>query len=146
MARLGVKPAISISHSHGIAVAMASLEPKTHVGIDIETLDRPASHYESLAFRDEERKMLSQVPPARHDEWALRLWTAKEAVSKALGQGFHQGLHSLHITGFDEQSGKVKIELGEALAKMFPKQRGKSIQTVTARNGNLAVATTLLTD
>ena len=146
MDRLGIQPVISISHSHGIAVGMASLDPKTHVGIDIETLDRPASHYESLAFRDEERKMLAQVPAARHDEWALRLWTAKEAVSKALGQGFHQGLHSLHITSFDEHSGKVKLELGETLAAMFPNQRSKTISTLTARTGNLAVATAVLTD
>jgi phosphopantetheine--protein transferase-like protein len=141
--QLGVHPSVSITHSHGIAAAAATLTPGAHVGIDIETVDRPASHYESIAFREEERKMLAQLPPNRHDEWALRLWTAKEAVSKALGQGFHQGLHSLHITAFDMESGRVDLELADALATVFPALRGRKLSAFTSRDAGLAVATTV---
>ncbi len=145
MARLGIQPSISITHSHGIAAAAATLKPHAHVGIDIETLDRPASHYENLAFREEERRMLALTSPERHNEWALRLWTAKEAVSKALGQGFHQGLHSLHILGFDPATGHVQLALSEALSAMFPALRGKSVTAITASDGKLAVAAAVLT-
>ncbi len=138
--RLDLHPSISITHSHGIAAAVASVGPAVQVGIDIETTDRPASHYEKLAFREEERQMLARVPSAQHDEWALRLWTAKEAVSKALGQGFHQGLHSLHIVSFDEASGLVELELAQGLASLFPNLRGRVIQATTGREANLAFA------
>ena len=144
MERLGVQPTISITHSHGIAAAMASLDPRARVGIDIETLERPASHYEKLAFREEERAMLAKVPADRHDEWALRLWTAKEAVSKALGQGFHQGLHSLHITNFDMETGHIELQLSDVLVTMFLELAGKKIVAVTARDTKLAVATAVI--
>ena len=145
MQRLGVKPSISITHSHGVAAAVASLDPRARVGIDIETLDRPASHYEKLAFRDQERAMLTErVAAGQHDEWALRLWTAKEAVSKALGQGFHQGLHSLHITNFDKATGQVELELSDALVAMFPELAGKKVFAMTQRDARLAVATAII--
>jgi len=141
---LNVHPQISITHTHGIAAAIATLQPHSRVGIDIEDSGRVASNYEKLAFREEERKMLAGVAPDRHNEWALRLWTAKEALSKALGQGFHQGLHSLHITGFDVSSGSVEIELADALAALFPGLRGKKLNAHTSIQGKLSVATALL--
>lgn len=144
MERLQVKPSISITHSHGVAAAVASLDPQARVGIDIETLDRPASHYEKLAFREEERAMLATVSSDQHDEWALRLWTAKEAVSKALGQGFHQGLHSLHITNFDVATGRVELELSDVLVAMFPELGGKKIIAVTGRDSKLATAASVI--
>ncbi len=144
MDRLAVRPSISITHSHGVAAAIASLAPGIRVGIDVETLERPASHYEKLAFRDQERAMLAKVSPASHDEWALRLWTAKEAVSKALGQGFHQGLHSLHITNFDIDSGRIELELSDVLVAMFPDLTGRKLIALTRRDGHVAVATAVI--
>ena len=88
--------------------------------------------------------MLANLPASQHDEWALRLWTAKEAVSKALGQGFHQGLHSLHITGFDTQSGSVDLTLGDGLRALFPALAGRKLTAITGRDNNLAVATAVI--
>jgi phosphopantetheinyl transferase len=142
--RLRVQPSISITHSHGIAAALATLEPGSHPGIDIET-QREAKHFESIAFRDDEREMLGRkVAADRHDEWAIRLWTAKEAVSKALGQGFHQGLHSLHITDFDGAAGTVDLKLSNELAALFPHFAGKKLIAHTGLRGSLAFTTALL--
>jgi acyl transferase domain-containing protein/phosphopantetheinyl transferase len=142
--RLRVQPSISITHSHGIAAALATLEPGSHPGIDIET-QREAKHFESIAFRDDEREMLGRkVAADRRDEWAIRLWTAKEAVSKALGQGFHQGLHSLHITDFDGAAGTVDLKLSNELAALFPHFAGKKLIAHTGLRGSLAFATALL--
>jgi acyl transferase domain-containing protein/phosphopantetheinyl transferase len=135
---------ISLTHSHGVAAAIASIQPGTHVGIDIEAAGRNAENYEKLAFREEERQMLAGLAPDKHNEWALRLWTAKEALSKALGQGFHQGLHSLHITGFDLSSGFVKMQLADALAVLFPALKGKELSAWTSIQGKLSVATAML--
>ncbi len=144
MDRLHVKPSISITHSHGIAAAMATLEPGAHPGIDIET-KREARHFEAIAFREDERALLASKAPAdRHDEWALRLWTAKEAVSKALGQGFHQGLHSLHITGFDTAKETVDLKLSPELAPLFPAFAEKKLTAHTGLRGLLSFAAAVL--
>ena len=140
MARLNVKPAISITHSHGIAAAAATLTPGAMVGIDIEMAGRHAEHFERIAFREEERAWLQKLPAAQHDEWALRLWTAKEAASKALGQGFHQGLHALHMAAADTLSGKVDLQISGALESMFPKLIGKTIAAHSERDGSLMAA------
>ena len=142
--RLRVRPAISITHSHGIAAALATLAPDSHPGIDIETA-REAKHFESIAFRADELELLRRkAPTERHDEWALRLWTAKEAVSKALGQGFHQGLHSLHITDFDLAGETVDLQLSPELAALFPAFAAKKLTAHTGLRGSLTFATALL--
>jgi phosphopantetheine--protein transferase-like protein len=138
-------PQISITHSHGVAAAIATLQTNQRVGIDIESVGRAAEHFEKIAFREEERQMLSRLSPDKHNEWALRLWTAKEALSKALGQGFHQGLHSLQITGFDLANGTVEMELADALAVLFPALKGKQLSAHTSIQGQLSVATAILT-
>jgi len=140
--RLGVKPVISITHSHGIAAAAATLDRGSMIGIDMELAGRTADSYERLAFREQERDWLGKLPATEHDEWALRLWTAKEAVSKALGQGFHQGLHSLHVEVTDFQAGTVEIELSNGLAAMFPHLAGRKIQARTERDGEVMTAAT----
>jgi acyl transferase domain-containing protein/phosphopantetheinyl transferase len=143
--RLNVLPQISITHSHGVAAAIATVQANQRVGIDIEVVGRAAENFEKIAFREEERGMLAGLPPDKHNEWALRLWTAKEALSKALGQGFHQGLHSLHITGFDLAKGTVEMELADALTALFPALKGKKLSAHTSIQGQLSVATAILT-
>jgi phosphopantetheinyl transferase len=143
-ARLNVHPHISITHTHGVAAAIASLQSGSRVGIDIEEAGRAAENYEKIAFREEERKMLAALGPDHHNAWALRLWTAKEALSKALGQGFHQGLHSLHITGFDLSAGGVEMQLADTLAALFPSLKGRTFTAQTSIQGKFSVATAIL--
>jgi acyl transferase domain-containing protein/phosphopantetheinyl transferase len=143
--RLNLHPQISLTHSHGVAAAIATLKANQRVGIDIESAGRAAENFERIAFREEEQQMLAGLAPGKHNEWALRLWTAKEALSKALGQGFHQGLHSLHITGFDLAKGSVEMEIADALAVLFPALKGKKLSAHTSIQGQLSVATAILT-
>ena len=43
-------------------------------------------------------RLLTALPPDLRQEWALRMWCAKEAVGKALGRGLSAGLLAFHVT------------------------------------------------
>jgi len=78
-------PNISLSHSNGVAVAVASEAP---LGIDLERADRDVSGILHDFATQEEQAALAELTAGEPDgEWALRLWCAKEAASKAHGTG-----------------------------------------------------------
>ncbi|GAB3032607.1 4'-phosphopantetheinyl transferase superfamily protein [Oleiagrimonas citrea] len=82
------------SHSRDIAlIAIARSLPQ--LGIDVEA-SRPRPRALQLAqrfFAASEHEQLAALPAASQQTAFLRLWTAKEAVLKALGEGLRYGLH-----------------------------------------------------
>jgi phosphopantetheine--protein transferase-like protein len=70
------------------------------VGVDLECR-RTVAAVESLSLRcfsPTEHRVLMNVPQALREETFLRLWTRKEAVLKARGDGL-SGLQSIDVTG-----------------------------------------------
>ncbi len=131
IARLGVQPVISVSHSQGTAVALAALDPRQLIGIDLEHLSH-GQGFENAAFADEERRLLAAFGQDLQKEWSLRMWCAKEAAAKALGRGM-PALHALCITRADPETGMVRLELRDGLLKEFPQFREKGMTAYTAR-------------
>jgi malonyl CoA-acyl carrier protein transacylase/phosphopantetheinyl transferase len=141
--RLGIQPAISIAHSHGTAVALAALDPGQLVGIDLESLTQRREGFETIAFGPDERALLATVRQDLRQEWALRMWCAKEAVGKALGRGLSAGLQAFHITGAEIDSGVVQLELQDGALEQFPQMRGKPMIAYTAREMDFVFSTTI---
>jgi phosphopantetheinyl transferase len=141
-ARLGIQPALSISHSHGIAVALAALEPGQLVGIDLENLEQRREDFEAIAFRPDERRMLAAMPPESRQELALRMWCAKEGVAKALGRGFSPGIQAFHITRAPG-GGSFELELCDRALELFPRLRGIPLPAYTAREDGYIFSTTI---
>src|SRR5579859_5055496 len=87
------------SHSHDqalIAVARGVLP-----GVDLERL---RAHPKAVPiarryFSADETAALEALPADQRDRAFLELWTAKEAVLKAVGRGLAFGLHRLSISG-----------------------------------------------
>jgi phosphopantetheinyl transferase len=142
-ARLGIRPAISISHSHGAAVALAVLHPGQLVGIDLENLAQRRESFEAIAFRADERRMLAALPLESRQEWALRMWCAKEAVAKALGRGFSSGIQAFHILSAEPGSGVLQLELCDQALEHFPRFRGIPIPAYTGREKDYVFSTTI---
>jgi 4'-phosphopantetheinyl transferase len=88
----------NISHSHGMAAYVFSLEGQ--VGIDIETI-RQDLDIEEIAQRyfsqNEIREMQSLSAELRTEGFFL-CWTRKEAYIKARGEGLRIPLHSFEVT------------------------------------------------
>jgi phosphopantetheinyl transferase len=141
--QLKIKPAISIAHSHGTAVALAALDPRLLVGIDLETLAQRRQGFEAIAFSPEERRLLDAIEPDLRQEWAVRMWCAKEAVGKALGRGLSAGIQAFHISGVEIATGVVQVELRDAALGQFPHLRGKTLVACTAREMDFVYSTTI---
>lgn len=80
-------PCISIAHSHGVAIAIAAGAP---VGIDIERIAERDAHWLASFTTGAERRQLTAFGDAERAAWITRLWCAKEAFGKRLGQGVHR--------------------------------------------------------
>ncbi|MFI6652185.1 4'-phosphopantetheinyl transferase family protein [Streptomyces sp. NPDC050529] len=88
MLRGGHKLDFNLSHTHGHN--LLGMVRAHRIGVDVERLDRGARGLNTIVdtFAPQERHWVTQVPPGRpRDRRVLRLWTLKEAYSKALGLG-----------------------------------------------------------
>ncbi|WP_406284381.1 4'-phosphopantetheinyl transferase family protein [Streptomyces sp. NBC_00209] len=95
--RSRMRPDFNLSHTRGVnAVAVGY---GRRVGIDVERVDRTSRSRLDLfsgVFSDREQRWLGALPEERRPHALLRLWTLKEAYTKARGLGM-----SLPFDSFD---------------------------------------------
>ena len=72
-------PEISISHSKGLAAAMASFSP---CGIDLQRIDEQLLRVKEKFCSASEYKILNQMTPADEQTALTLIWCAKEAIQK----------------------------------------------------------------
>ncbi len=119
----GFMPVVSLSHSAGMAAAVAGFVaefdglPSAGVGLDIERLKPLPDGFVETAFDDSERLVFQTSGAGESNEWILRAWCAKEAIGKALGSGLIEGPRSLQITTIDRTSGLVTARAVGVLAQ-----------------------------
>lgn len=78
-------PAVSVAHSEGAAIAVAS---KASMGIDLEPVERATDAIlVDFATVAEQSLVAGLVHDSSDPTWPTRLWCAKEAAAKALGTG-----------------------------------------------------------
>lgn len=138
--RLGARPLVSITHSAGAAAAVATLDPAQLIGIDMEPMGTRPEQFDGIAFGEQERRWLAGMDHL-HEEWALRLWCAKESAAKALGQGIATVIDGLKVAHVDVDTGLVELEVTEMLARQSPDVRGKTVTARTQRKADLIVST-----
>jgi 4'-phosphopantetheinyl transferase len=92
--------AIDFNWSHSADRALIAIGHDVSLGIDIEQLrERPrALDIAERYFSADEAASLRAVVDDERAKLFLELWTAKEAVLKALGRGIAFGLHRLSIS------------------------------------------------
>jgi len=89
---------VSISHSGQFAGAVAYNGNQGRIGFDMERVEAADPALYQLAFRESEIREIETVLPALRPVAALVLWTAKEAISKALGTGLSTCLQDIELT------------------------------------------------
>lgn len=87
----------NLSHSRGGAVV--ALAHGIELGVDLERAGRRRPHAELARrfFCAAEAQHIESLPDAAREAAFLRLWTAKEAVLKAIGRGLAFGLDKLEF-------------------------------------------------
>lgn len=93
--------ALDFNWSHCADHAAVALARGLAPGIDIERLDERANalRLAQRYFHPAETAALAALPPQARSRAFLELWTAKEALLKALGRGLAFGLHRLQVSG-----------------------------------------------
>ncbi len=91
--------ALHFNLSHCRDMALIGLSRAAPIGVDVERI-RPLPDRDALiahCFSHAEQAWLARQPPDRREQNFFRLWTAKEAVLKALGSGLATPLESISI-------------------------------------------------
>lgn len=110
------RDAFGFNWTHSSDQALIAIGKGIAPGIDLERL-RPHPRALLIArryFSPDETAALEALPEAQRDRAFLELWTAKEAVLKALGRGIAFGLHRLSIGGSSEAPVLGRLEGHEA--------------------------------
>ncbi|MFC4525616.1 4'-phosphopantetheinyl transferase family protein [Dyella halodurans] len=108
--------AFAFNWSHSSDQALIAIARGIVPGVDLERL---RAHPRALPiarryFGPEESASLETLTDGQRDRAFLELWTAKEAVLKALGRGLAFGLHRLSIGGLPEAPVLGRLEGHEA--------------------------------
>ena len=114
-------PALSLSHSDGVAIAALAMDAAIRVGIDIEKIAaRPEGFADTWLDKQERRlTILDDHGGAVDDDARLTaLWCLKEATTKALGLGFHLSVSEVVVTSVDEQGAATLALTGEAATRL----------------------------
>jgi phosphopantetheinyl transferase/acyl carrier protein len=134
-------PLISLSHTAGIAAAVAA-DPAAcgGVGIDVERIGHARAGFAGVAFTAAERTRLAALGDSGSGEWALRFWCAKEALAKALGCGLMGRPHDIVAVGADAALGTVWLTVEGKVAEAAPAAAGRRFEVFTVRDGDRIAA------
>ena len=137
-------PAVSIAHTSGVAVALATNDPEARPGIDVERIVPRSSDFESIAFSPSERKMLDLAARSGdRDAWIARFWCAKEAAAKAAGSGLIDGPRTVEVVGMGPGAGVLMVDLGPLLGPAIPGPEDAPILVTSEVRDEFAWAWTL---
>lgn len=112
----GLGPSLGFNWSHSGKHALVAVGRDVAPGIDLECL-RPRTRALEIAtryFSREEAAALAMLPEAERSSAFLEVWTAKEAVLKALGRGIAFGLDRLSIASAAGQLQLRRLEGDDA--------------------------------
>jgi 4'-phosphopantetheinyl transferase len=94
----------NLSHSGGHN--LLGVVRRHRIGVDVERLDRGGQGFDAIvaSFAEDERRWVARAAPGRaRDRRVLRLWTLKEAYSKARGLGLGLAFDSFSFTLADDR-------------------------------------------
>jgi phosphopantetheine--protein transferase-like protein len=126
---------VSITHKNGMAIAVALQSSKAKgVGIDLEAVSPKEAGFEDLVLTGSEKTRFANKLADRRDLVLAKIWSAKEAVSKAIGSGLSGNPKSLEIIQANETLDEFEVASAAklALAGDYGRKESKS-ETVTAR-------------
>ena len=83
------RPDLTFSLSHTRGIVACAVGAGCDLGVDVEHCDRslPVLELAQRFFAPAEAGLIASLPPAQRDACFYRLWTLKEAYTKAIGLG-----------------------------------------------------------
>jgi phosphopantetheinyl transferase (holo-ACP synthase) len=81
------------------------------IGIALEKIRQLEAEFTEAGFHTDELTLLGSLPEELRDQWILRLWCAKEAVAKTLGDAPGGSENSYILRKVDVGSGRVEVDV-----------------------------------
>ena len=109
----------NLAHSGGHVALVTG--PLPRLGIDLEC-GRKRREFERLArrwFNPSEQAELMRLAPSERQQWFYRLWTLKEAWSKARGEALASAMRRITVTGAGRENFGVALAGAEAERWLF---------------------------
>lgn len=121
----------------------------TGIGIDIAEISRFFRAYSRFGQRLARRilateELLEFAESRRPERYLAMRWAAKEAVSKALGTGFKQGVRPKQIRVAHDSNGKPSIQVNGRAAEIFTTNLVRHSHISLSDDGGFAIAIVLL--
>lgn len=139
--KLDCRLILSITHSGESAVAVVGkCDGHLGVGIDMERVGWNHKGLERVTLSAQEQTLLSALPISKREDWLLRLWCAKEAVSKALGRGMIGGPLNLIVQKIEAVTCEVSLTLTGELAQQLIDYKAMDFIAYTRRDDDFIFA------
>ncbi|MEO0421927.1 MAG: beta-ketoacyl synthase N-terminal-like domain-containing protein [Pseudomonadota bacterium] len=134
-------PAVSLAHVGGMCLA-AVTHGEHEVGVDLETLGRvELGSFLEGALTAAERALVAAQPMDAREDYALRLWCAKEAVAKSFGTGLQGRPSDFEVATVDEtQQVATVIAHGRTVAVSVRRHEDKIVALVRGGDGSTLAA------
>jgi 4'-phosphopantetheinyl transferase len=119
----------NMSHSQNMAAYIVAFDHL--VGIDIELVDKNINVDElcSMVLTNHENKVFSALAPAEKIYFFYQLWTRKEALVKAIGQGLRHPINTI------EAEHHLFFEQSLYYSQLLPLKRSDCIAAIAANPG-----------
>ena len=125
--------AASVSHSRGIAVALAAPASRfSSIGVDVEFTELPARAAHLVLTEPERTWLMAGCPPAERDRRLLDAFSAKESACKALAGGT---LRQIHLLPFGDSFLAWPRHRREPRLRVWVRRLGAGVLTWTAVPG-----------
>ncbi len=129
MDQLPVRLDIAIAHTSQFVIGLAAANAR--IGVDVESTARDLSkEFTDGVFMPDELELAAGA--ANASLAIIRFWCAKEAVSKALGTGIRYSPREMNVSGYDPDTGELKMRLNGAWGEAFRNLKGRDLP-VTVR-------------
>ena len=133
---------ISLSHSNGLAMAVASAAGNfAGLGIDVEKVEDRSDSWAQDYFTEEEIRTADETG---NRMLALTgMWSLKEAFLKALGTGLRFDLKDVRVAAVDDM-GRATLELGAEARQHLETHAPGTIEARLELQGNLVIAKVMI--
>ena len=93
---------LSISHRDQLAFCGLILGRRGSIGVDIEKIEPRSPVFAEDFFTDSEVQLVEKNPVGTVDQTITLIWSAKEAVLKAMGKGLRLDTREIEISSFKD--------------------------------------------
>ncbi|HEV3168612.1 MAG TPA: beta-ketoacyl synthase N-terminal-like domain-containing protein [Isosphaeraceae bacterium] len=137
-------PTVSFAHTEGVAVALATLDPEAHVGVDVERIGERGPGFESAAISQTERDLLERIAGPARAEWIARFSCARHAAARAGGWRVADGPQSVQIISADLVTGVIQVRISPVVASTCHDKHAMPVTVQTSRRCEFAWAWTIV--